>query len=255
MEETTLMNDIYSEGYLGNGIFTDLQNYDVPWKSDNIETQLDIVYYSKSGEKTVSNMILNRITNGELPTLDRLAIANAIFIMFNEQWSKLYNTLSFQYDPIENYRMIETEELTIHNENTGTETGSVSRDATNQRTDTGTVNRAGTDSNTSGVYGFNSSSSVNSDTSSGNNSMLETRNLSNSESIDDTETRNLNNTSETDSEHARELIRSGNIGVTTSQQMIDSERRLWEWNFFNVVFSNIDSILCLDVYYYSESEG
>lgn len=242
------MNDVYSEGYLGNGIFTDLQNYEVPWKSDNIETELDIVYYSKSGNKSVSNIILNRMNDDELLPLDRLAIANAVFILFNKQWSKLYNTLSFQYDPIENYRMTETEELTIHNENEGTETGSIAREATNQRTDTGTVNRAGTDNNTSGVYGFNSSTSVNSDTSSGNNSMLETRNLSSSESIDDTETRNLNNTSETDSEHARELTRSGNIGVTTSQQMIDSERKLWEWNFFNVVFSDIDSILCLDIY-------
>ena len=46
-----------------------------------------------------------------------------------------------------------------------------------------------------------------------------------------------------------ELTRSGNIGVTTSQQMIESERALWIWNFFrNVVFPDIDRVLTIQVY-------
>lgn len=45
------------------------------------------------------------------------------------------------------------------------------------------------------------------------------------------------------------LTRSGNIGVTTSQQMIQSERDLWMWNFFNnVVFKDLDTFLCLHIY-------
>ena len=46
-----------------------------------------------------------------------------------------------------------------------------------------------------------------------------------------------------------ELTRSGNIGVTTSQQMIESERALWIWNFFrDVVFPDIDRVLTIQVY-------
>ncbi len=46
-----------------------------------------------------------------------------------------------------------------------------------------------------------------------------------------------------------ELKRSGNIGVTTSQQMLESERNLWVWNFFrDVVFPDIDSVLVLGIY-------
>ena len=46
-----------------------------------------------------------------------------------------------------------------------------------------------------------------------------------------------------------ELHRSGNIGVTTSQQMIQSERDLWKWNFFyDVVFPDIDKALTLCIY-------
>lgn len=45
------------------------------------------------------------------------------------------------------------------------------------------------------------------------------------------------------------LTRKGNIGVTTSQQMIQSERDLWLWNFFeNVVFLDLDRLLTLPLY-------
>lgn len=45
------------------------------------------------------------------------------------------------------------------------------------------------------------------------------------------------------------LTRSGNIGVTTSQQMIESERKLWMWDYFKeVVFPDINRVLTLSIY-------
>lgn len=46
----------------------------------------------------------------------------------------------------------------------------------------------------------------------------------------------------------RELTRSGNIGVTTSQQMAESSLKLWQWKFWLQVFDDIDSFLCCSVY-------
>ena len=48
----------------------------------------------------------------------------------------------------------------------------------------------------------------------------------------------------------RELTRSGNIGVTTSQQMIQSEIDLRRdlYNFYNIIYDDIDSILCNNLY-------
>ena len=43
----------------------------------------------------------------------------------------------------------------------------------------------------------------------------------------------------------RILTRSGNIGVTTSQQMIESEINLRRYNIINQMYDDIDSILCL----------
>ena len=45
-----------------------------------------------------------------------------------------------------------------------------------------------------------------------------------------------------------ELRRSGNIGVTTSQMMAESEIKLWQWLFFEEVFKDIDNIFTLSTY-------
>ena len=41
---------------------------------------------------------------------------------------------------------------------------------------------------------------------------------------------------------------TGNIGVTTSQQMLESEIALWKWNFLESIFNNLDSVLTLAIY-------
>ena len=49
-------------------------------------------------------------------------------------------------------------------------------------------------------------------------------------------------------QHGRTLTRKGNIGVTTTQQMMSSEIELWQWNFYESVFKDIDSVLTLYIY-------
>ena len=46
----------------------------------------------------------------------------------------------------------------------------------------------------------------------------------------------------------RKLTRSGNIGVTTSQQMIESEIALWQWNFIESVYKDVDKVLTIPKY-------
>lgn len=246
------MNDVYSNGFSGNGVFTDLQTLDVPWKEENISTSLDILYYSMSGDKTVSSVISKRLgDDGHLSNANRLAIANALFTLFSVKWSKLYETLSFEYDPIENYRMVEEETTSSSHANTSTDSGTIDRDATNSRTDSGTIDSDGTTADTSNkVYGFNSSDAVNSDDSITTVDSTETHDLTFGETVDETVTHDLTFTDETYDSGGRSLTRSGNIGVTTSQQMISSERDLWNWNYFSTVFNDIDSVLTLPVYDY-----
>ena len=94
-------------------------------------------------------------------------------------------------------------------------------------TGTDTTLRTGTDKiDETGTDGYSRTGSA-SDTG------TETHALSGS----DTETRNY------------ELTRQGNIGVTTTQQMLQSERDLWKWNYLTeVVFPDLDSVFTLKIY-------
>ena len=250
MSKMVTMNDAYISGFSGNGVFTDLQSLDIPWKEENISGSLDVLYYSLNGEKSVTNIIDKRLnSDGYLDNANRAAIATALYTMFSVKWSKLYETLSFEYDPIENYRMVEEEGITVSQMNTSTDSGTIDRDGSNSRSDSGTIENDGEVADIiNKVYGFNSSNAVNSDTSSNTVDNTETHDLTFGETIDETETHDLTFTDERHNSTGRELTRSGNIGVTTSQQMIESERRLWQWNYFNSVFEDVNSILCLDIY-------
>lgn len=65
---------------------------------------------------------------------------------------------------------------------------------------------------------------------------------SDKESIDLSDATNYNNT------NTRDLRRHGNIGVTTSQQMIESELELRKKNFYSLVFRDIDEYLTIGIY-------
>lgn len=49
-------------------------------------------------------------------------------------------------------------------------------------------------------------------------------------------------------DNVRVMEKSGNIGVTTNQQMLSSEIELRKWNFYISMMADIDETLCLSVY-------
>lgn len=289
LNEKTLLN-IYTSG-MTDGIFTDLQNYDVPWKDLNINGALDLAYYGwHSGDKIISPLLEKIIdaNNSEFTAAARANIAQMIYRVCGINWTKLYATLSLEYNPIENVDAY-ISETTQHTDNgtyTGNEstaqtgTDTESHTGTNENASSGTdiVNHTGTDTNsgsnssdtitTGQIEGFNSSDFTNSDKTtenmSGTANNTETVNLADATEYGkkDTETRNLNDSityGKTDT-HTRDLAdshtgndthevhRHGNIGVTTSQQMITAERELWQWFFYNVVFKDVDRFLTAKVY-------
>ena len=84
----------------------------------------------------------------------------------------------------------------------------------------------------------------------------ETRNMTDATTFGHTDTETLNRTDQTihghkienDDEETTDHTRSGNIGVTTSQQMAESDIQLWRWNFFYEVFADIDKIFTISTY-------
>lgn len=234
MKRKTLI-ELFPEWASGGGIFSALDNLDVPWKESDIADILDLEYYGNlSGDKFASPLVNKILTNGELTAEDVTLLANTIFALNSLNWAKEWATLSAEYNPIENYSMTET----MTNDETVIEYGK-----TQTRTDDTTeeVTPDLTTENDNSVYGFNSANPVptgeQTQTQTGTNTITNSGTVEYADTGEDTHTRNY------------ELTRTGNIGVTTSQQMLESERNLWLWNFFRtIVFPDVDRVLTLRIY-------
>ena len=194
---------------------------DPPWKDVISSVELNLEYFGNiSGSKGISPLVSKMLTDGILEDSSRQSLALLISSKFKVNWMRLWNAEVAVYDPVHNYDM--------HEE--GTRTGNNRNES--QSTDETHHGR----SNTSRYshYGFNSQSSNPSDedvTTEGG-----TTNLNRNGSVDYT----IN--------EGTTLHRYGNIGVTTNQQMIEAERSIRMWNYFNSVYKDIDSVLAIRIY-------
>ena len=183
-------------------------------------TESDAQYYdnyfvfSHSGEKKISNMMLRYYNHYHEETPLRTwfeYVVRNIYPIYKDKWDRLYTAMvDSEYNPLENYDMEEVE----------------TPDVTKEKTvdvKTKMVTSSSGDSS-SGVYGFNSPTSVPSTENEANTEVtVEGNNLDNVSHDLETET------------GTRELTRHGNIGVTTSQQMLESELNLGYWNIYEKI--------------------
>lgn len=204
-----------------DGIFSKMEalHFELPWLESNILLDMDYIY-RWSGYKSISPLVAHLLGNkSELSDSDYEKLASIIWVHYANAWTCKFNALQEEYNPLENYNMVEKED----NEIVDDALTNVSGSAANNSTST---------SNTHNVYGYNSSSATPSDSDSGS--------VSQSTDLDT----NYDNTRTID----RTLTRSGNIGVTTSQQMLESELKLRAYRFFEEVYKDVDRITALPIY-------
>lgn len=221
----------------------------------------------------------------------------------NYKYVTLLATESFEYNPIENYNMSESEsgsmdkgqqiDTTLHGHQLQ-RTHANSDTTTHADTDTLTLNTtegkqsaahitgsssstegARSDSTTKSMYGYNSTDGVPADTegfskgsqqnsatsgsdSTGSETIMRsgTEATAHTGTITDAHTGTITDAnSGTDTmtsgtrkdTHARTLTRSGNIGVTTSQQMIMSEREVADFSFLKILTEDLVNCFTLGV--------
>lgn len=183
--------------------------------TDNQE-ELDIDYYlSHSGKKYISNLFDTLLDI--YPDQDPLIkLSKIIENRYKEKWIRIYNAMVEEYKPLENYSMLEVETPDLEDHRV-------------TKLDQDLINESDLND-----YGFNSndpvpiSHNVNKITGSGDKNKTD-------ETINRTGTRTL--------------TRSGNIGVTTSQQMLESEIKLRAlYNMIEIIFNDVDKVLCLSIY-------
>lgn len=287
-----------------NAFFQALEANGAPWYDEQLTGQasnLAWLYFNRSRQKFITSMV--RESNSVMS-----AYAEIILQMYGDKWNHIWDLYQLDYNPIENYNMIE------NGSDTNTKTGSLDRSGAITRSGsvghTGAITKSGSESVSDNItytgkeknrktgsiidsgdkndnqndqdnkiYGYNSSTGVYSDSSTQKSSHKNTQKFENVDDelsyTDRTDFRNVttnynnvadtdsrtetyNNVADTDSrketynnikdEHYHNLTRSGNIGVTTTQQMAESELEYRKHLYFEMVFSDIDHILTLPVY-------
>lgn len=213
------------------GIFKALhtQSPDTEWLASY--DVLDIEYYgNRSGDKRASPLV-ESIGAAYADTA-----AKILLYRYGSRWQKLWEAGKLEYKPLENYNSIETETPNLTKTRTPNLISETKR-ATDMTTD-------GTSSGDSAIFGFNSASEV-PQASAGGTSMQHVTGdkEKNGETVSSTGT-------ETESETGTiRRERSGNIGVTTSQQMLQSELDLWKnWDFVEQVYKDVDTVLTCPLY-------
>ena len=266
------LNEAYRDYETMGGVFSRMNK--VPW--DGVKTvNMDRLYFDMySGERYCSRIIIKRVgDNGYMTVQSRGDISTIIQSLFEIRWTRLWATMKpADYDPLTNYQMEETIEGTesstrtpdLTKGDTGTvqSTGQDKRTPNLTRTGTGTVKDDGPSSGNTqnNLWGFNSSTSIPSDMSdvTGTNENTTTRDLTENETgtdtTDKTKTDTYNRsytetgTDTTAGQNTRKLTRTGNIGTNTFQNLLQQERNLWMYNFFEQVFKDVDSVLTIPIY-------
>ena len=179
------------------------------------QNQKDSLIYVDDGDLVLADGDYVSITSN---IDDILAEQSKIIIQrFADKWKRIFDVLILEeYNPLENYNMREVELPNItHTRDTKTNT----KLKTTQDGD---------------KYGFNSS------TASPHDKM-----------VTEVEGDDLhNNINDVDKETgSRTLTRSGNIGVTTSQQMLESEMKIRAlYNMATIIYNDVDSVLTIPLY-------
>lgn len=151
-----------------------------------------------------------------------------------DNFGRSVTALFANYDPISNYDLNEAES-----------TGHKIDDTTNTTTPTGTA----TTTTGTKIYGFDSSTGANSDTVTTDNSYSAGFHVDNANKPSNTKTMDFNGTTYNNYHDAEErfLKRSGNIGVTTSQQMIESELALRKTDLLYDYLKQFIDLYCIFV--------
>lgn len=190
--------------------------------------------------------ILMRTRELEILYPDFTYLKNRITIWSNKyqiNWKKLYDTTVLEYNPIENYDRMEDwtdtddETSTSARDNTRNTTNTVKSTSTNEIMNSVNV----TDQNTAFNAGLADHAKQITD-----GDTTENGSITNTETGKDTENENVNGGRT--GRHTKTGRAHGNIGVTTSQQMIQSERDLVVFNLYDVIAESFIENFCLMVY-------
>lgn len=194
-------------------------------------------------KNTVVNLLLFRSAELELLYSDP-ALLKMMLQEFSTakqySWYTLSKTIGLDYDPISNYDRKEdwtdTESTTGKDVRTGVSSQNGDVTETSKTTEMGAV------TNTVAAYNTNNLSTASGSNTNGNSDITNNSTSENSVNVNDT-------TERTDTKNITRTGRAyGNIGVTTTQQMIQQERDIAKFSIYDKIVEDIMDEFCLLIY-------
>lgn len=239
--------------WMTDGLFKNLSDW-TPWDSDpEIDKEaLDIDFFTEYGQRESAPQLdllcwqSVALTPVQIQRLDKI-LKNR----FSKNWSMLWKAIGTPYSPLENYNSTEIESSgsthnEAHNDDEETTTSEGHTLSTGENNFIKSENEQLTAAKPFGGSMEDIAKTHGDDAdnfSRGNTSRGEIGSRANKD-----KNKKRGSVGSVD-ENARKLYRYGNIGVTTSQQMLESEFELRDkWDFFQIVFNDVADILTVPVW-------
>ena len=227
---------------------------------NNDDTVLDLMVFpdgmTDDEQQTVKDNLLIECAELEFLYPAPTVAKNIIGIWSKKElpyWQRVYDAAQLEYNPIENYRRNENE--TIIDDRSEEHSGSDVNTAGGSDSSTGTAQsqeiEGGTDTITNKISGYDSNTLV-------DNTEASTQyghtvgfgsNTSNSTTYGRTDTLRHGEKIDHDGRTERRVLAYGNIGVTTSQEMLTQEMEVAKIiNVMNIIIESFKNRFCLMVY-------
>lgn len=164
-------------------------------------------------------------------------------------FDRMYKSLRAEYSPIENYDRIEDIKREYKDSGTDTEILTLGSSTTSSHTGTDTDSTQGGGSNEKGVSAYNEDGYTNREKD------TETHNSNNTQTYNSTVTNTESGSDKTQTDYGKQRTETentrihGNIGVTTSQQMIESEMSLRaKYDIYKIISREFEREFLVQIY-------
>lgn len=242
--EKKRINEVMPNLMVDGGIF---KSFSILSDLELTATQLGIMYNFHSGEKCANSLLRNYLgTDGKITEAGETLVGGLLDSYFGDKWDRLNALMIADYDPTANYDRNEL--TTVYHEGYDKEaheaqTNSISQGAQSNSSSKGQQ----TNTDTQSTVPFDNLNEV----EAGEHSIVEGA-RSDSETIgarQDIQTLGAHSIDNIYNSHeTTEVSVSGNIGVTTTQQMMQSEIDIRQYSIIEQMFKDIDGFIALKIY-------
>ena len=245
-----MFDHVFASDELKEKIITLFAPQDQQDQQDELKFSFEMNFRALYGERQIDDTIINSPFSVFFENI-KYEYLQYILVRYQYKWSKLIDNVYAQtYNPLENYDRQEDTSLSYE----GSE--NVTRNVDSDRKVKGTTADTRNDTSTAesnsqkNVFAFDSAEASPSDSDSGTTTATGTG--SSNSTVDNSDVEKRTETeghSFTDRKNVTASRIHGNVGVTTSQQMLESEVALRnKYDFFNTVYEDIANTLLKPIY-------